>query len=88
MAPPTGEEAPLAPPPVGADHMAGAMGGSMGDAGLFESLVMAFPQGLMEDRLAHALRGRVRGKLREIGYRVDLEGGEEWQTAVENFAIA
>jgi len=55
---------------------------------LYETLVAAFPQGLMPEGLEHSMRGKVRKRLRDIGYRVAFLPGEPWQTVIEHFAIA
>lgn len=55
---------------------------------LYETLVTAFPQGLMPEGLEHSIRGKVRKRLRDIGYRVVFPPGESWQTVLEHFAIA
>mmetsp|Transcript_104711 Transcript_104711/g.312768 ORF Transcript_104711/g.312768 Transcript_104711/m.312768 type:complete len:486 (-) Transcript_104711:157-1614(-) len=57
-------------------------------APLYETLVAAFPRGLMQEGLEHSIRGKVRRKLRHIGYNVEFQPGEPWQIIVEHFAIA
>mmetsp|Transcript_18997 Transcript_18997/g.44659 ORF Transcript_18997/g.44659 Transcript_18997/m.44659 type:complete len:350 (-) Transcript_18997:119-1168(-) len=55
---------------------------------LYQTLVAAFPQGLMPEGLENTIRWKVRRRLRDIAYRVVFPPEEQWQTVVEHFAIA
>lgn len=57
-------------------------------APLYETLVASFPKGLMPEGLEANIQGKIRKRLRDIGYRVVFPANEEWQIVVEYFAIA
>jgi len=59
-----------------------------GGAPLWETVNASFPNGLFPEGLEYTIKGKIRKRLRDLGYRVTFPPGEEWQIVVECFAIA
>lgn len=52
-----------------------------------ETLHRAFPHGVVPDQLEYALQGRIRKKLRVVGWEVCFPPGDMWEGSIEAFAI-
>lgn len=58
-----------------------------GGAPLWETLDASFPTGLFPQGLEYEIKGKIRRRIREIGYRVEFPEGEDWESIVECFAL-
>lgn len=64
-----------------------AMCEDVGGAPLWDTLEASFPSGLFPDGLEYAIKGKIRKRLRDFGYRVSFPEGDPWQVVIESFAI-
>eukprot|EP00927_Polykrikos_kofoidii_P067046 TRINITY_DN62583_c0_g1_i1.p1 TRINITY_DN62583_c0_g1~~TRINITY_DN62583_c0_g1_i1.p1 ORF type:complete len:416 (-),score=65.19 TRINITY_DN62583_c0_g1_i1:64-1311(-) len=54
----------------------------------WQTLESCFPCGILPSGIENALKGRIRKRLRDVGYRVAFLPGEPWEHMIELFAIA